>query len=188
MDQETALKDWEGTKHLPPDTTRFTANGHEYRVMKSLSIDRYEAYEVLQVEIGFSRSFQQFHEQAKEALALCNKVASGKEVFADLAILLRDMVIGCALLDGKQTPSILKMCSLFIVRENEDLKTIDDQVIQDKVDDWRQEGIDVRFFFQFALHSIPGFIEAFRLYSPGTSSQGNGSPERVEGDSTTSNG
>jgi hypothetical protein len=161
---------WKSTRMLPADTQAFTANGREYRVSRSISFERYEAYEMLQVEVGLARTFEQFTEQIKEAYSLCNQVASGKHVFADLAVLLRDMLIGTQLVGERQTPAVLKLCALFINRENEDVRWVDDSVIESKINDWRQEGIDIRFFFAFALNSIPGFIEALRAVSLDTSS------------------
>lgn len=150
---------------LPLDTKAFEANGRKYHVSGSLSIDRYEAYELLQVEMGFARTFQQFQEQAEKALSLCNHMAGGQPVFADLAITLRELVMGCTLVGTKQTPAALKLCALFIIREGEDQKTIDDNTIAEKIDDWRKEGISMTYFFQFALYSIPGFILAYKRVS-----------------------
>ena len=165
---------WQTLTRIDPNTEMFVANGREYRVHKSVSFDRYEAYEILQVEIGLSRTFAQFQAQINEAYGLCNQVASGKPVFADLAILLRDMMIGASLVGERQTNGVLRMCALFINREGEDIRYIDEALIESKVEDWRIEGVDMSFFFQFALRSIPGFFEAYKATSLDTSSERNG--------------
>lgn len=167
----TTADGWKSTRMLPADTQVFTANGREYRVSKSISFERYEAYELFQVEVGLARTFEQFTDQIKEAYSLCNQVATGKPVFADLAVLLRDMLIGTQLVGERQTPAVLKLCALFINREGEDVRWVDDAVVEAKINDWRQEGIDIRFFFAFALNSIPGFIEALRAASLDTSNE-----------------
>ena len=165
--------EWKTLRELPVNTTSFVANNKEYRVHKSVSFDRWEAYEILQVEIGLARSYQQLMDGLREAYDLTNQVASGKPVFADLAVLLRDMIIGTTLVGEKQTPAVLKMCSLFINREGEDVRFIDEATIESKVEDWRIEGISMTFFFQFAMHSIPGFFAAYKLISQGTLSKPN---------------
>jgi hypothetical protein len=190
MDEATNMTDaWVGLKKIPHDATEFTASGQRYRRLMSLSIDRYEAYELLQVEIGMGRTFEQFNDEVNRAYELCNEVATGKKVFADLAVLLRDLSIGCSLLGQQQHHAVLKMCALFLVRDGEDLRTIDDQMIKDKIDDWRNEGIDMGYFFTFALLSIPGFLAAYKAVSQTTSAgekteSKQGSPKRR---STTSN-
>ncbi len=163
--------EWKTLRELPVSTTSFVANGKEYRVHKSVSFDRWEAYEILQVEIGLARSYQQLIDGLREAYDLVNQVACSKPVFADLAVLLRDMIIGTTLVGEKQTPAVLKMCALFINREGEDVRFIDEATIESKVEDWRNEGISMTFFFQFAMHSIPGFFAAYRLISQGTLSK-----------------
>jgi len=154
-------QDWSNLRDLEPDTQEFIANGKQYRVYSSVSIDRWEQYELLQIEAGLGRTFDQLVGTLRDALQMCNEVASGKPVFADLAIMLRDQLVGLTLIDERRTPAILKLCTLFINREGEDVRYIDEGLMQSKIDDWRKEGISVRFFFGFALRSIPGFFEAF---------------------------
>lgn len=187
MDAEENMTEtgWKGTRQLPEGTTEFTANNRLYRVSRSMSFDRYEAYELLQVELGMARTFEQFRAQIQEAYDLANKVATGKPVFADMAVVLRDLLIGASLVGEHQTPTVLKLCALFINREGEDVGTIDDALIQSKIADWRAEKLDVRFFFRFALLSIPGYIEALRAVSPDTSGK---SEEGKEAGSTSRRG
>lgn len=160
---------WPELKDIPLDAREFTANGKTYRVYTSVSIDRWEQYELLQIEAGMGRTFEQVVGTLREALDLCNQVATGKPVFADLAVLLRDQLVGLTLIDERRTPAILKMCTLFINREGEDIRFIDEGLMQSKITDWRMEGIGLRYFFTFALRSIPGFYEAFTGLSRATS-------------------
>lgn len=175
MAEETDLNrwttGWPSTKMPPYDAKRFVANGREYRVSQSVTFERYEAYEVLQVEVGLARTFEQFSDEIKECYNLCNQVASGKHVFADLAVRLRDLMIGVQLVGAHETPAVLKLCTLFINREGEDIRTIDDGIMDQKIHDWREEGIDLRWFFTFALSSIPGYINALKAASPDTSTE-----------------
>ncbi len=170
-DEKDLNAGWRTTKSIPEDATEFEANGRRYRVSRSISFDRYEAYEMLQVEIGMARTFEQFTAQVQEAYDLCNAVATGKPVFADLAVLLRDMRIGTTLIGERQTPAILKLCALFINREGEDVRVVDDEVIEDKINDWRVEGLDMRFFFcvcpAFYTRLLRGLKSRFPRYFTG---------------------
>lgn len=188
MDPEAAVaeppvKGWATIRKIDPKATSWEANGRVYRVYESVSFERYQMYELLQVEIGLARTFQQFQEQIDEAYDLCQKVATGKPVFADLAVLLRDLKIGTMLVGERQTHAVLKMCCLFINREGEDIRYIDEAVIESKVEDWRTAGIDMAYFFQFALRSIPGFFDAYKAISQDTSLQRD-LDRRAQGDST----
>lgn len=169
---------------LPEGTKEFIANGRQYRVYHTVSFDRYEAYELLQVEVGLARTYPQFMAELREAYDLCNEVATGKKVFADLAVLLRDMIVGTTLVSERQMHPILRMCALFINRDGEDVRYIDEAVIESKVNDWKAEGIDMGFFFAFALRSIPGFIEAYKAVSRDTSDKERERAERRAAGST----
>ena len=193
MAEEQDLKEaprWPTLKVLEPGTKEFTANGRTYRVYHTVSFDRYEAYELLQVEVGLARTYQQFMDELRAAYDLCNEVATGKKVFADLAVLLRDMIVGTTLVGERQMHPILRMCALFINREGEDLRYIDEGLIESKVNDWKSEGIDMGYFFVFALRSIPGFIEAYKAVSRDTSERERARAERraSKGDSTSKDG
>lgn len=183
MDEQQDLKAWKGLKELPPDTTAFEASGTKYRVARSVSMDRWEAYELLSVEVGLGRSFAQLMQGLREAYDLTNQVASGKPVFADLAVLLRDLLMGAASVNEGHAHPVLKMCCLFINYEGEDVRTINDEIIAKKLDDWRNEGIDMGFFFDFALRSIPGFLDAYKAVTRGTLS-GQKKEQETEGAST----
>jgi len=175
---------WPSLKTIDPNAKEFIANGKTYRVYHTVSFDRYEAYEMLQIEIGLARTFAQLQNELKEAYDLCNEVASGKKVFADLAVLLRDVIVGTTLVGERQTHPILRMCALFINRADEDIRYIDEALIESKVNDWKAEGIDMGYFFGFALRSIPGFIEAYKVVSRDTSVKERERAERRANQST----
>lgn len=161
---------WVGMKKIAPDAKEFEANGRRYRVVSSLTVSRYEDFELFQLEVGIGRSFEAIQQSINHAYRLCNRVVKGEEVFAELAILLRDMSIGASLA-GTHTPhAVLKMCALFLVRDDEDLSRCPNELIEDKINDWREAGIDMGYFFTFALLTIPGFLQAYRSASRATSS------------------
>ena len=161
---------WVGLKKIAPDAKEFTANGKRYRLISSLPISRYEDFELFQLEVAIGRSFEAIQQSINHAYRLCNRVVKGEEVFAELAILLRDMSIGAALAGTKTPHAVLKMCALFLVRDDEDLSRCPNELIEDKINDWREEGIDMGYFFTFALLTIPGFLQAYKSGFRATSS------------------
>jgi len=180
-------QDWSNLRDLEPDTQEFIANGKQYRVYSSVSIDRWEQYELLQIEAGLGRTFDQLVGTLRDALQMCNEVASGKPVFADLAIMLRDQLVGLTLIDERRTPAILKLCTLFINREGEDVRYIDEGLMQSKIDDWRKEGISVRFFSGLPFVLFPASSRPSRnfpgVFQPpgGKRTQGRARPLRRKG-------
>lgn len=181
-EQNVTEPTWVGLRKLDPETRTFEANGRRYTAVTSLTVERYEAYELYQAEIGIGRTFEEIQASINRAFELCNEVASphGKKVFAELAVTLHDLSIGCTLVGTTQPHAVLKLCALFLVRDGEDLRTIDDQLVQDKIEDWKAAGIDMGYFFGFALRSIPGFLAAYRAASQ-TSSPQEGTKAKTQG-------
>ena len=59
MAEQQDVIPWPTAKDPGIDAKGFTANGHEYQVATSISIARYEEYELLGVEAGLARNFEQ---------------------------------------------------------------------------------------------------------------------------------
>lgn len=151
-------------KTIDVNATEFEANGKIYRRADSISLDRFTAYQKLEVELSFGQSFAGLYAGLQEAYSLCNASS-----FADLAVKLRDMMQGVKSMNDGRLPIVLKMCALFLNRDGEDVRFIDEALIASKVDDWRKEGIAMTYFFALALHSIPGLISAYSSITPATS-------------------
>lgn len=175
MGEQQDVTGFTGLKDPGLDAKGFTANGKEYTVSPSMSIARWAMYEELGVEIGLSRTFEQIQKDAVKGFDLCNRMAQGQHHLAELAIILRDMATACALVGSKEYHPALKMCCLFINYKGEDTRYITEELIAEKIHDWEEEGIAIGYFFRFALHSIPGFVVAYKASSPGTSERTEGS-------------
>lgn len=165
-----------------PDATKsgdsFIA-GRKYTIAGSISIDRWGHYEDGQVEVGMGRTFEQLQQAFTQGYELCNQVVSGRPVFADLAIIMRDGAMGCTLAHARSPHVVLKLCALFINFEGEDTRYApSEDVIASKIRDWTEAGISMDYFFAFAFRSIPGFIAAYKANFPTTSPRTEGQPNR----------
>ena len=68
-----------------------------------------------------------------------------------------------------EDPTALRLCCLFINREDEDRRYIDEDLITEKIEDWKKEGIDMASFFGFASATIPGLKNLYEESSRITS-------------------
>lgn len=137
----------------------FKANGTEYFVEAGLSFDRFLMYQMLQVECGYDVSFSSMFENMKKAFELLNKQKP-----AEAAVLIHNIMQGVAKVEERRMP-VLQMCALFINTKEEDRKKIDNDMVDKKIKDWTQEGLDIRPFFQLALSSIQNFSNAWQEIS-----------------------
>lgn len=170
MAEQQDIAPWPTAKD-PGGAKEWTANGRLYSPCPTLSVARYEEYEILGVEGGMDRTFEQVHAKHVRQMELINKLARGQDALGELAVITNDLINGGFAMKEREIHPALKMCALFINRKDEDVTTITEAMIAEKVNDWRIEGISVQYFFVFALHLIPGYIAAYKENSRDTSDQ-----------------
>lgn len=132
----------------------FMANGREYLIEKDFSIERYVEYQILEKEIGFGTSFRKLFEGLKNAREHLNNTH-----LVDAAVQIDNLMRGVAKVEERE-PLVLKMCALFMNRAEENRHVITEDMITQKIEDWKAEGIAMTDFFTAALNSMDGYIEA----------------------------
>jgi hypothetical protein len=140
----------------------FTANGKTYTRLSSLPVGRYEEYERLQIEFAFNASFENLFKAMQAAYLDLNALKA-----ADASVKLYNALHGITAIEAKDTAAC-KLCALFLVTEGEDITKIDEALNQQKIEDWRQEGIDVNYFFTLAALFINGYKDAYKMLTQDT--------------------
>lgn len=134
----------------------FEANGKKYLIETALNIKRFSEFEKIQLEVGFGLSFSDIFDNLKEGYTLANK-----QQFADLAVMLYNMMHGIKKASTERYNSALTMCTLFINTEEEDRTNWSKELAQKKLSDWSEEGYDVNDFFLLAVTSIDNFAKNY---------------------------
>lgn len=140
----------------------FMANGHKYYFEFELTIERYRKYEELQYLVAYGVNLEQI---VKDDMAI-DKALTGADIFggiheAKTILLNRRISAGRQLADREH--EVLLFCSLFIVREDEDLTKWTLAQAKEKIEDWTKEGISIYSFFLLAPKLIKGLNELQRL-------------------------
>lgn len=167
QDVKETIEGWTTVVEVELNARSFVANGKTYRPVGSLSADRWEMYEPMSLQVGMGRTYKEHMDALREIYDDCNDIAAGQRKFADMVCKLRDLITGGALTMERELHPVLVLCTLFINYEGEDTKTITEDEIRMKIDDWKTEGIAMKYFFQFALSSIPGFAADCALSTQG---------------------
>jgi len=141
-------------KVLANDCVQFTANGTEYYVKNSLSVERFKQYEKLQLNFGFGRTFDSIAQALNKSVDLANK---GKGLEAWNIVFNLKEAVGKDM--DKRSHAAFYLCALFICTEGEDLTVWDEQLAEKKIADWNTEGIDASSFFRIAVGLVNGFME-----------------------------
>lgn len=142
-------------KQIDFKTGKFVANGKNYHISQTFTIERFAIYQSLQAELGYGTDFESIFKKIDAAIARLNEMK-----LVDAIVILTDIQRGMAHMEEKE-PFVLKICALAFNLEGEDVRNITDDQITNKINDWKEEGIDIRCFFQFALNTLNGFSENY---------------------------
>jgi hypothetical protein len=143
-------------KKINFDDPQFIANGTHYQVQGFLSIERYCEFQILEKELGYGLTFNEMYKHLDTAEKLLNKTN-----FVGAAVHINNIKQGILKVQERE-PVILKICALFINADDEDIKTINGDMVDKKIKDWKTEGMDMNSFFLVAVNSVNGFLGAYQ--------------------------
>ena len=154
---QAVLQSQSQLKRIDLNARAFVANGKTYLIETSpLSIDRYTHYEKIETEVGFGRGFTEVFDMVRSAM---NDIIKHRQ--GDAYVKLYNVINGVQQLQNKKQP-VYRFCALFMNTENEDRRFITEDLINQKIEDWRLEGLAYDPFFNFAVASMPDFIERYK--------------------------
>lgn len=128
---------------------------HKYKISKSLSLDRYMQFELLQPQAAYGITFNDFFEQDKKVIEHLNKTE-----WVNAATIVMNRQEQFRHLNDKRRHAMIQICALWLNREDEDLKTFDQTISDEKIQDWLESGVDYKDFFRLAVNLVPGLLEA----------------------------
>lgn len=122
----------------------FTANGKVYKVSESFTIGRLGMVSLLEEELNILGPRPDALSIMAKAMEHINNYEPGEAY-----TLLRNKVHS-ENNNQKMMHYALRACTAYINYEGEDLRYLTAEQIKEKVNDWAEEGLDVRPFFVFA--------------------------------------
>ncbi len=156
-------------KNLPKNeagiVTDFKADGKKYTVLKPgdpIGIKRWSMYEKLRFSLGVGRTFKDL----AEVLETIELTIAGNGDFATQrrdAILLINSLRKAVIETSEERYNIaFYICTLFMIRDGENLADWNEREADDKISDWVKEGYSEQDFFFFALLGVEGFKAVFK--------------------------
>jgi|TARA_R110000851_G_scaffold72914_1_gene161178 hypothetical protein len=148
--------------------TRFKANGTDYQVFAPSDVfnfNRQIAYQQIETALALNQTPQQIATQVGKLYS--NQVRLMGNTGGDWAKMqdenLRDCINFVDAIKGntedsnfcnlRRLPKAYYLCTLFIIKEGEDLKAWSPKLAHEKIDDWIKENLNPFDFFSLALHS-----------------------------------
>lgn len=136
--------------------SEFDAGGKKYKVLSvedSITIGRMQAYEVIKMDYAYTISAGNIKDAAKKIDSILQGIILGKkqdENIFHVSMILQG--INDALQKGDYPFMFsLMCCTLFIVKDGEDLSRWDRETAEAKIKDWQGANIDARCFFTLAV-------------------------------------
>ena len=134
----------------------FECGGKKFYIKsETLSFARYRELQKINLEFGYSATFQDLFKNIRTAWELLNQVKLG-----EAAVVLHNAMYGIVSLEEKDDPA-WRICALFINEEGEDPATFDEGKMREKIELWSAE-LDCLPFFQLAADLTPGWRDVCR--------------------------
>jgi len=150
------MKKQNEVKRINFNVPYFDAGGVRYHMNKTLSVERWRAFEDLQPLLMLGRTSQDIYNQTVKAY---EKLQEPK--IADASVLLHNLILGLKDHLEKRYHPALMITALFFNAEDEDKKTFDDDLMKAKIESWQQEGYAMEDFFTVAFNLVPGFMKIY---------------------------
>lgn len=181
MDTELA---WSPNPKMPgASDTSFTANGKVYHRAEGISFNRHKWLSKMQVELGYGQSVEEFFAGQQEQYDLLNR-----QKFADAAVSIHNSMKGIASIADDRAPTAMKMTMLFWNYKGEDVRTMTDELMAEKLSDMEIEGISSGFFFDQAFSCVPGLLGAYRSLNGASTGTSSNDSNQVKNQNTESSG
>jgi hypothetical protein len=143
-------------KRIDFEKGELVADGKTYKLATEMSINRFKALEALEIEFYYGFTMREMFEKLKASFLDLNKAKP-----ADAAVKIHNIMKGVADRVDKREPVILRICSLFLNTEGEDVSEWSEELAKEKIDVWAKEGFLIDDFFTLAASTVPGFIKDY---------------------------
>jgi len=162
QEQQQPIDEGPKLKHIDMSVAKFEANGHTYYIQSELSLQRYVEYLKLSNEITFNTDFDGMFSTLNKIFEAVSKGNDLLDAIRKARELSYNQINAIVDFTNRDHPTVLRFCALFINREDEEIHKYDDRMIDLKVTDWTEEGLDIGDFFYLAANFIPNFRAEFR--------------------------
>lgn len=132
------------------------ANGKEYKLINELPIARFKELDKMEVEFFYGFDMKGMFDKLKATFEDLNKSRIG-----DASVKIHNLMKGIADRVDKREHIVLRICSLFLITDDEDLTTWSEDLASQKADDWAKEGYSMTDFFSLVASFLPGFMKSY---------------------------
>ena len=130
----------------------------EYFLCESMSMDFLIRFEQLQLEVAYGSTFSDIYRALNE---LESKLQVAKFVDASVVLYNLKNSLDPEKLQDKKKNAVLQIAALFLRAKDEPVDVWNESVINAKISDWLNAGVDYRDFFLLVLKLVPNLVAAY---------------------------
>lgn len=149
------------------------ANGKEYKILKELPIARFKELDKMEVEFFYGFDMQGMFDKLKATFEDLNRSRIG-----DASVKVHNLMKGIADRIDKREHIVLRICSLFLITDNEDVTVWSEELASQKADDWAKEGYTMTDFFSLVASFLPGYLKSYEEVTSDTFPPATKKPEK----------
>lgn len=142
-------------KRLDLNKSEWEINGNNYYLQPNISAGRYKQYEKYSVAFGYGVDFETVYSTQATIINMLNdgKTVEGHAALYNLHTSMKNRI-------EDRANRAMKVCSVFILREDEDPAKFDEKIAKEKIKDWEEGGVAMNDFFRLAFNLVPGLLDA----------------------------
>jgi hypothetical protein len=158
--EDIEKKTWENLKEFDPTADSIKTDKHNYRILTSnISVERYLAMEMWELILLGYQSHRDYAEYQAELLKNFNE---GNQAMLGKLIIDGQMMFG---FQKQKVHPVLMFCMIFVVREDEDIMTWDEDVAKEKIKDLVNHGYGMPSFFALCLRVSPTLKKGYKDFT-----------------------
>lgn len=143
----------------------FVANGNKYTILspeEDLPPFRFTQYQKFTSLVGFDLDFNNLFNQINEIQDIVLGDEQSTLIKKKVLLQVQAILEGMKSTSKQRYTTIFYICSLFIIKEGEDMAKFAMKEAEGKIDDWNKALIPANDFLELALTGVQGFIDAYR--------------------------
>lgn len=131
----------------------------EYYLCESMSMDFLIRFEQLQLEVAYGNTFSEIYNSLNELEAKLQRA-----LFVDASVILYNLKnsLNPEKLQDKKKNAVLQIAALFLRAKDEPVDVWNEAVINAKIMDWLNSGVDYKDFFLLVMKLVPNLSNAYK--------------------------
>lgn len=169
----TPIPDRFGLRRLPRENpndpnsrflSEFKTDKHTYTIIgeEGIGFERYTAFQKRTIQRAFARDFQSLYNELNDIKMSIAGEQNVAKMRSDAILHITGIQDAIADFGNEQFEASMWLCTLFILREDENVTEYSEKIAEEKIRDWSQQGFSELDFFLLSGSMVAGYGKAYQ--------------------------